>query len=154
MFKKSQKRILSPLTGRIIPMAELPDPVFASGMLGQTIGIQPEGDRVILISPLDGTATQVSETGHAVGITTADGQTAVLVHAGIDTVSLAGAGFTLHVGEGDKIRCGQPILTMDVAQVEKAGYSSVVVVIVTESKTPLHPVAVTQIKEGEVLFTK
>lgn len=154
MFMKTTKSIVAPVSGTCIPMAELPDPVFASGMLGQTIGIQPEGDRVTLISPLDGTATQVSETGHAVGITTADGQTTVLVHAGIDTVSLAGAGFTLHVGEGNKVRSGQPILTMDVAQVEEAGYSSVVVVIVTESKTPLHPVAVAQIKEGEVLFRK
>lgn len=154
MFKKSQNHITSPLTGRIIPMSDLPDPVFASGMLGQTVGIQPLDKTVTLVSPLDGTATQVSESGHAVGITTADGQTAVLVHAGIDTVSLAGAGFTLHVGEGDKVRSGQPILTMDVAQVEEAGYSSVVVVIVTESKTPLHPVAVAQIKEGEMLFRK
>lgn len=154
MFMKFTKSIVAPVSGTCIPMADLPDPVFASGMLGQTVGIQPLGKMVTLISPLDGTATQVSETGHAVGITTADGQTAVLVHAGIDTVSLAGAGFTLHVGEGDKVRCGQPILTMDVAQVEEAGYSSVVVVIVTESKTPLHPVAVAQIKEGEVLFTK
>lgn len=154
MFMKFTKSIFAPVSGTCIPMADLPDPVFASGMLGQTVGIQPLDKTVTLVSPLDGTATQVSETGHAVGITTADGQTAVLVHAGIDTVSLAGAGFTLHVGEGDKVRCGQPILTMDVAQVEEAGYSSIVVVIVTESKTPLHPVTVAQIKEGEVLFTK
>lgn len=154
MFKKSQKGIFSPLTGRIIPMADLPDPVFASGMLGESVGIQPLDKTVTLISPMEGIATEVSETGHAVGITAKDGQTAVLVHAGIDTVSMGGAGFTLQVRQGENVRVGQPILTMDVHTVEEAGYSSVVVVIVTETKTLLHPVTKEQIQEGEVLFTK
>lgn len=153
MFMKSIKTIVAPVSGELVLMADLPDPVFASGILGETVGIQPQDDRVTPVAPMDGIVSQVSDTGHAVGITSSDGRLSVLVHAGIDTVSLGGAGFTLHVGEGDKVRRGQPILTMDVSQVEKAGYSSIVVVVVTESPKPLHPVAKEKITVGEVLFT-
>lgn len=152
MFKKVRNRIYSPLSGKCVRMAELPDPVFASGMLGEGIGIRPMEDVVTVVAPMDGVATGVSDTGHAVGITAVDGKTAVLVHAGIDTVALGGVGFTLHVGEGEKVRRGQPILTMNATQVERAGYSSIVVVVLTESGTALHPVTKEQITVGEILF--
>lgn len=154
MFMKFTKSVVAPVSGELVPMADLPDPVFASGMLGETVGIQPEEDRVTLVAPMDGTVSQVSDTGHAVGITSSDGKLSVLIHAGIDTVSLGGSGFTLHVKEDEKVRRGQPILAMDVSQVEKAGYSSIVVVVVTESPKPLHPVAKEKIQVGEVLFIK
>lgn len=152
MFTKTTK-ILSPLTGTVCPMADLPDPVFASGMLGEAVGIVPEVSPVTLLAPLAGVVSQVSETGHAVGITSKDGKWAVLVHAGIDTVSLQGDGFTLHVREGERVRCGVPLLTMDTAKIEAAGYASTVVVVVTEAPAPPQPVTKATVQAGEVLFT-
>ena len=147
--------IMAPLTGIIVPMEEIPDPAFAEGILGSCVGIEPPEGRgeVCLLAPMDGTVTQCSDTGHAVGITAADGKTAVLLHAGIDTVEMRGEGFTLQVREGDSITAGTPVLTMDTAKVRAAGHPCTVIVIVAETEIPVRCAVQGLAHAGEILFT-
>lgn len=147
--------IAAPLTGAIVPMEEIPDPAFAEGILGPCVGIEPpeEGGEVCLCSPLSGTVTQCSATGHAVGITSADGKTAVLLHAGIDTVEMNGDGFTLHCKEGDNVTAGAPVLTMDTEKVRTAGHLCTVIVIVTDTELPVRCAVQELAQKGEILFT-
>ena len=141
------------LSGRVIPMKEIPDPAFAEGILGSCIGIRPaEEEREVLVTaPADGTVTRCSETGHAVGL--ACGDTEILIHAGIDTVQLSGKGFTLSVKEGETVRTGQPLLRMDTAPVRDAGYDPVVVIVITDTPGKAAFTERTEIRTGEVLFT-
>ena len=147
--------IAAPLTGAIVPMEEIPDPAFAEGILGPCVGIEPpeEAGEICLLSPMDGTVTQCSDTGHAVGITSSDKKTAVLLHAGIDTVEMQGDGFTLQVGEGDTVAAGTPVLTMDTEKVRAAGHPCTVIVIVTEAEISVRCAVQELAQAGEILFT-
>ena len=148
--------ILSPLTGTIVPMEEIPDPAFAEGILGFCVGIEPpEGEgEICLLSPMNGRVTQCSDTtGHAVGITAEDGKTAVLLHAGIDTVEMNGDGFQLHVGDGDPVTAGTPVLTMDTEKIRAAGHPCTVIVIVTETEIPVRCAVQGLAQAGKILFT-
>jgi len=148
--------VASPLTGAVVPMEEIPDPAFAEGSLGPCVGIEPpagEGE-VCLLSPLAGTVTQCSDTGHAVGITSTDKKTAVLLHAGIDTVEMQGDGFTLHVREGDTVSAGTPVLTMDTEKIRAAGHPCMVIVIVTEAEIPVRCAVQELAQAGEILFAE
>ena len=148
--------IMAPLTGTIVPMEEIPDPAFAEGILGPCVGIEPpEGTgEVCLLSPMAGTVTRCSDTAHAVGITAEDGKTAVLLHAGIDTVEMQGDGFTLQVREGDTVTAGKPVLTMDTEKVRAAGYPCTVIVIVTETEIPVRCAVQELAQAGEILFAE
>ena len=105
-------------------MQELPDPVFASGMMGKAVGVWP--DNGIVYAPVSGKVT--TDMPHAIGIES-DG-IEVLVHIGVDTVNMAGSGFDLQVRRGESVRAGDVLLTFDRARVAKAGYSDVVMTIV------------------------
>ena len=153
---RSPLTVTAPLTGAVVPMKDIPDPAFAEGILGFCVGIEPpEGaGEVLLCSPMDGTVTQCSDTtGHAVGITSSDGKTAVLLHAGIDTVEMNGEGFLLHVGEGDPVTAGTPVLTMDTEKIRAAGHPCTVIVIVTETEIPVRCAVQEMAQAGEILFT-
>lgn len=141
------------LSGHIVPMEKLPDPAFAEGILGPCAGIEPPEDagECRILSPADGTVTQCSETGHAVGL--ACRETEILVHAGIDTVQMAGRGFSLSVKPGENVKTGQPLLVMDAAMVRAAGYSPVVVTVVTDTPGKISFSDKTEIHGGETLFT-
>src|ERR1700733_13526315 len=89
--------LLAPLTGPVVPLADVPDPVFSGGMFGDGIGIDPLVGR--LIAPCDGVVMHLARTGHALTLTTAQGAE-ILLHIGIDTVELAGKGFTSKVAQG------------------------------------------------------
>ena len=147
--------IAAPASGSIVPMEEIPDPAFAEGVLGRCVGIEPPEDagEVCLTAPIAGTVTQCSATGHAVGITSADEKTSVLLHAGIDTVEMQGDGFVLHVKAGDTVTEGQPVLTMDAEKVKKADHPCMVIVIVTETGTPVRCAVQNLVQAGEILFT-
>lgn len=121
------------LDGRAVPMEEIPDAAFADGILGPCMGIDPPEDagECAIAAPADGVVTQCSDTGHAVGITC--GTTEILVHAGIDTVQMAGRGFTLAVQPGETVKAGQTLLVMDAAMVRNAGFAPVVVTVITET---------------------
>lgn len=123
--------IVSPVDGTIVALADVPDRVFSSGVLGQGFGVIPsEG---IVRAPISGTVVTVVKTGHAYGIKSSDG-VEVLVHIGIDTVRMNGDGFTQSITRGDIVAAGDIIAEFDIAAVEKAGFDPMTLVVVTNSK--------------------
>ncbi|GAB3563449.1 PTS glucose transporter subunit IIA [Amycolatopsis endophytica] len=118
--------VVSPVPGRVTPMAEVPDPVFAQSMVGPGVAVLPSGGRQDALSPVDGTVVTLHP--HAFVVATGAGQ-GVLVHLGIDTVKQKGEGFTLHVVKGESVRAGQPLISWDPDAVAAAGYSPVVPVV-------------------------
>lgn len=115
--------------GTFVPMEEIPDPTFAEGVLGVCCGIEPEIGKVY--APMDGTISQLADTLHAIGIEAAGVE--LLIHAGIDTVAMNGDGFTSHVKEGQAVKKGDLLLTMDLAKIDAAGHPATIMVIVTNS---------------------
>ncbi|MCD8353584.1 MAG: PTS glucose transporter subunit IIA [Clostridiales bacterium] len=122
--------VYSPLKGTVIPLAEIADGVFSEGILGQGCGIRP--DCSVVTSPVDGTISQVADTKHAVGVTSQDGLE-ILIHVGLDTVAMNGKGFTPLVKEGDKVKCGQKLLSFDRKAIAAAGHPDVTAVLITNS---------------------
>ncbi len=100
----------APLDGVIVPLEQVPDPVFAQRMVGDGLSIDPLSQ--VLVAPCDGTVTQLHRAGHAVTITTAEG-VEVLMHVGLDTVALKGKGFTPRVKEGQQVRAGDELIGFD-----------------------------------------
>lgn len=121
--------ILAPLRGRAVPLSAVPDPVFAEGMMGPGAAIEPPHEVLDVVAPVSGTLAKVFP--HAFVIVTPAGF-GVLVHLGIDTVGLDGAGFTLHVTQGDEIAVGDPVVTWDVPSALAAGLSVSVPVALLE----------------------
>jgi phosphoenolpyruvate-protein phosphotransferase len=122
--------LLAPFTGPMVPLADVPDPVFADGMFGDGIGIDPlEG---VLLAPCDGVITHLARTHHAVTLRTSQGAE-ILVHIGIDTVELAGTGFTPKVEQGASVRAGQVLIEFDADYVAQHAPSLVSVIAVANS---------------------
>lgn len=117
-------------------------------MLGQGCGIKPDSETVA--APFRGTITQVADTKHAVGVLSDDG-VEVLIHVGIDTVSMNGSGFTAHVKVGDKVKCGQKLLTFSRKAIAEAGFPDTTAIIVTNTDDYE---AVTQEKTGAVAVSE
>ncbi len=122
------KRIYSPLSGRVISLGSVPDPVFSDGILGDGCAVIPEDGKIL--SPVNGVVTSVAETSHAFGFLSEDGLE-VLVHFGLETVSLKGEGFKLHVKTGDKVTAGQLIAEADIEFIKDRGINTTTPVIVT-----------------------
>ncbi|MEQ6289825.1 phosphoenolpyruvate--protein phosphotransferase [Vogesella sp. GCM10023246] len=120
----------APLSGVVLPLSQVPDPVFAGGMMGQGLAIEPLSST--LLAPCDGEISQLSSTGHAVALRAANGAE-VLLHIGIDTVKLGGQGFAPRVRLGDRVRCGQPLVDIDIDSVAQRALSLITVVVVTNS---------------------
>lgn len=121
-------RISSPINGKLIPLNEINDPVFASGAMGRGIAVKdPEGK---VFAPFDGEITVFFPTKHAIGLKSNDG-IELLIHVGMDTVKLNGEGFTSKAEAGDKIKKGQLLLEFDSGVIKKAGYETTTPVVVT-----------------------
>ena len=121
-------KIQSPLTGQAKPLAEAADPVFAEGVMGQGVVIDPsEGE---LTAPVAGEISVLFPTKHAVGLVTPQG-VELLIHIGMDTVNLEGQGFTAHVKQGDSVQAGDRLISFDIKQIKAAGYVIETPVIVT-----------------------
>lgn len=120
-----------PMTGTVIPLDQVPDKTFASGMMGPGLAIEPSSGRVV--APADATVVTVFPTGHAIGLRLDDG-TEVLIHVGLDTVKLKGDGFDTLVKAKDTVTAGQPLLDVDLDKVRAAGYSTVTPVVVMNNK--------------------
>lgn len=119
-----------PVEGEVIPLEQIKDGVFSEGILGPGCGIIPnEG---IIYAPANGEITQVADTKHAVGLTTEDG-IEVLIHVGMDTVEMNGEGFEPLVKEGQKVKCGQPLLKFSIDKVKAAGHPITTAFVVTNS---------------------
>lgn len=122
----------SPVAGTVIALSDVPDPIFSAGHLGAGLAVIPSSGRVV--APADGTVVVAPPSAHAVGIRTDDG-IELLVHVGIDTVKLGGAGFTLAVAAGDRVTRGQLMLSFDREAIAAAGYSLATPVVITNSST-------------------
>lgn len=122
--------LLAPLTGPVVPLADVPDPVFAEGMFGDGIGIDPLEGR--LVAPCDGVVAHLARTGHALTIRTTQGAE-VLLHIGIDTVALNGEGFTPKVAEGASVRAGDVLIEFDQDFIARMAPSLVSVVAIANS---------------------
>ncbi|MGF6957140.1 phosphoenolpyruvate-protein phosphotransferase [Paraburkholderia youngii] len=123
--------LLAPLTGPVVPLAKVPDPVFAGGMFGDGIGVDPLEGR--LVAPCDGVVTHLARTGHAVTLESAKGAQ-ILLHIGIDTVGLNGKGFAPMVGQGAQVRAGDVLIEFDQDQVALNAPSLVSVVAIANSE--------------------
>ena len=119
--------IIAPVNGKVIPQSEIPDEAFASGMLGEGIGIIPSDG--YFLSPVNGKVIDVTPTRHAYSLLSDDGAE-ILLHIGIDTVELKGKGFESLVSSGDKIKVGTPIARVDLDVIKNAGYSNVIALII------------------------
>lgn len=136
--------------GMFVPMEEIPDPTFSQGVLGICCGVEPENGKVF--SPMDGTISQLADTLHAVGIE-AEG-VELLIHVGIDTVEMKGDGFKSHVKEGQTVKKGDLLLTMDLEKIKTAGHPATIMVAVTNSDdlASVEAVASGQVKPGDQLM--
>ena len=128
-FTNQSKTVLTPLQGKVLAQADIPDETFAQGILGPGCGIEPTGDTVY--APFDGTVTQIATTLHAVGITSNDG-IELLIHVGMDTVDMKGQGFTALVKENQKVTAGTPLLKVDLDAIRAAGHPTATAIIVTD----------------------
>lgn len=122
--------LVSPLTGPVVPLASVPDPVFSEGLFGDGIGVDPLAGRVV--APCDGIVVHLARTGHAVTLQTAEGAQ-VLVHVGIDTVELNGKGFTSKVAQGAQVSRGDTLIEFDLDVVACNAPSLVSVVAIANS---------------------
>ncbi len=122
-------QIASPIKGKVIALSDVPDEAFASGAMGNGVGIEPAEGKVY--APFDGEVEMLFETKHAIGLTSSDG-VSVLIHIGLDTVSLNGQYFETHVSTGDRVRKGQLLISFDKAKIAEK-FPTVTPVLVTNT---------------------
>lgn len=139
------------LNGTVVPLADVKDEAFASGVLGDGIAIEPSDGE--LVAPADGEISSTFETHHAVGMTTADGAE-LLMHIGIDTVKLGGKHFTYLVNEGDKVKKGQPLIRFELEAIKAEGYPVTTTLIVcnTDDYAAVAAKASGTVKQGDALL--
>ncbi|MBZ6371663.1 MAG: glucose PTS transporter subunit IIA [Microbacterium hominis] len=144
-------QVASPLDGTVVPLDTVPDPVFAGGVMGPGVAIEPTGDTVY--SPGAGVVAAAQPTGHAFGLQLDNGAE-VLIHVGIDTVNLKGEGFDVKVRNGDRVEVGTPLVSFDRAVIEKAGYPLITPVIVLNADQfdTVDPVALGPTTHGSPLL--
>ncbi|WP_445486820.1 PTS sugar transporter subunit IIA [Niallia sp. 03133] len=141
MFKNFFKRkeenkleFLQPLEGKLLAIEEVPDPVFSQKMMGDGFAIDPANG--ILIAPFDGEVISVFPTKHAISLSSSTGKE-LLIHVGLDTVTLKGEGFTTFVKEGDKIKQGQKLMEIDFDSIK------------TKVPSIITPIVFTNLQENE-----
>lgn len=120
--------VTAPFSGTLVPLSEVPDETFASGVLGEGIAIEPSDG--LFCSPVDGTVETIAETKHAIGFA-ADNGLEILVHVGLETVSLNGEGFEILVKEGDRVKAGQPVAKADLALIRERGLKTITSIVLT-----------------------
>ena len=143
--------IISPIVGQAVALENVNDPVFSSGAMGQGIAVKPsEG---VVYAPADAEVTIAFATGHAFGLKTANGAE-ILIHVGIDTVSMNGDGFEQKVAQGDKVKAGDVLGTFDSAKIAAAGFDDTTMVIVTNTAdyASVTPVATGAVAKGDAII--
>ena len=144
--------VVSPLDGQVNPLSQATDPVFSSGVMGQGVVIEPSQGE--LVSPVNGTVTVLFPTKHAVGIVSEEG-IEMLMHIGMDTVSLDGKGFVAHVEQGDKVVVGQQLISFDMEVIKEAGLVTETPVIITNQddfQADVEEDLPRDVKRGDVLM--
>lgn len=146
------EELVSPLTGTVVELSQVLDPVFASGALGKGVAVEPTVGQVL--APADATVTTLFPTKHAIGLTTTTG-VELLIHVGMDTVSLEGQGFTAHVNQGDVVTKGQLLVEFDMAFIQSKELPLTTPVIVTNSSgfSTIIPVSQETVNAGDLLIT-
>ena len=147
----SDETIVSPIVGQMVDLKDVNDPVFSSGAMGQGVAVKPsEG---VVYAPADAEVTIAFATGHAYGLKTANGAE-ILIHVGIDTVSMNGDGFDQKVAQGDKVKAGDVLGTFDAAKIAAAGLDDTTMVIVTNTAdyASVTPVAEGTVTKGEAVI--
>ena len=129
-FFGQRKTVLTPIRGKVLAQADIPDETFAQGILGPGCGIEPTGKTVY--APFDGTVEQVASTLHAVGLTSEDG-IEILIHVGMDTVEMQGKSFEAQVKVDQKVKAGTPLLKIDLDAIRAAGHPTATALIVTNA---------------------
>ncbi|MCY7647943.1 beta-glucoside-specific PTS transporter subunit IIABC [Bacillus safensis] len=127
----NEETIPAPLAGKVLPLSEVPDAVFSSGAMGKGFAIEPTDNK--LYAPFDGSVVMLAPTKHAIGLRSEFG-VELLVHVGIDTVSLDGSAFTLHIKEGSKVKKGDLLMTFDQEAIESKGLKTITPVIITNTQ--------------------
>ena len=143
--------IISPIVGQAVALSDVDDPVFSSGAMGRGIAIKPsEG---VVYAPADAEVTIAFATGHAYGLKTANGAE-ILIHVGIDTVSMGGEGFDQKVAQGDKVKAGDVLGTFEAEKIAAAGLDDTTMVIVTNTAdyTSVTPVAEGALAKGDAII--
>lgn len=125
--KTKQHTLGSPVKGKAVLLKDVSDPTFAQEMLGKGVAVIPSDGRIV--APCDGRVTMLFNTLHAVSVVP-DYGAEILIHVGIDTVNMKGAGFTAHVKVDDTVRKGDLLLTVDLDQVKAAGYDTTTMMVV------------------------
>ena len=144
--------VLAPCPGRVVPLSETPDPVFAGEMVGPGVAIEPDAGETTVVSPIAGKVVKVHP--HAFVVLGADG-VGVLVHLGINTVRLEGKGFEVLVEQGSTVAAGDPMVRWDPATISGDGISTIVPVVAMDrpkGSVPA-PAAGSVAATGDVLFT-
>ena len=143
--------IQTPIVGDVVALSNVNDPVFSSGAMGQGIAVKPSQD--VVYAPADAEVTIVFPTGHAYGLRTANGAE-ILIHVGIDTVSMNGEGFNHKVAQGDKVKAGDVLGTFDSNKIAAAGLDDTTMVIVTNTAdyASVAPVATGSVAKGDAVI--
>lgn len=123
MFRKNNNKeifVMSPVSGAVFELSEVPDQVFSSRMLGDGIAVKLEEGMVV--APFDGFVKNIFPTGHALVVESAEG-VPLLIHIGIETVNLKGEGFDVIAKENQRVKTGDPLVEVDIEKIERKGYS-------------------------------
>ena len=150
--KSAEIGLGAPVAGQAVPLSEVSDPTFGEEILGKGVAIRPASDRVV--APCDATVDLMFDTGHAVSLK-ADCGAEVLIHVGLETVSLEGKHFTVHAKNGDHVSAGQLLIEFDREAIAAAGFDTITPMVICNTAdyaaVNAHPAA--EIKEGDVVLT-
>ncbi|WP_150271198.1 beta-glucoside-specific PTS transporter subunit IIABC [Paenibacillus tepidiphilus] len=149
---KVTEQIFSPITGEVKPLSAVNDPAFSEEIMGKGLAIQPAEGRVV--SPVNGTVFSLSKSGHAIGLVSDNGAE-MLIHIGIDTVKLKGLHFSPKVTAGTRVTVGDLLMEFDLAEIEKAGFSTITPVIITniQEYDSIQPAGQATVKTKDLLYT-
>lgn len=130
LFGKPMDELCAPVAGNAVPVSQVPDPTFAEELLGKGIAVEPTEGKIL--APCDGTVDMMFETGHAVSLV-ADFGAEILIHVGLETVSLKGEHFTIHAANGDKVKKGDLLIEFDIEAIKAAGFNTITPMLVCNS---------------------
>ncbi|MCA1319067.1 PTS glucose transporter subunit IIA [Bacillus tianshenii] len=129
--KPTEEVVFAPLSGKVTELTEVPDPTFSQKMMGDGLAIIPtEGE---VVSPVDGEIVQFFHTKHAIGIRSVTGAE-ILIHVGLETVSMNGEGFQGHVSEGDKVKAGDRLISFDLNLINEKAASTITPIVITNGE--------------------
>ena len=127
LFGTGEQEILAPVAGEVVPVSEVNDPTFSEEIVGKGVAIKPADNRIV--APRDGTVSLMFDTGHAVSLVSKSGAE-ILIHVGLETVSLKGKHYTVHVKNGDTIKAGQLLIEFDREAIAADGFDTITPVLV------------------------